>query len=222
MSKTKRLAFASAAVLALAVGAYAQRTPPVSDQQTANTSQPDSGKIVTPAPPPAPATVKAKYEGGVIGYKKSDGSLTFDDANRRLLFRDKDNKELFSVPYAAIDAAYADTRSMQPTSARVIGSLPLPYGANIPAWFVRKKYRYLTLNYSDPDTRATGLTSFKLENKELLASVLHTLGQKAGLTQRGDAFVRRRGESEGSTISVPVSAPPDERPRMRPVRDPRR
>ncbi|HYO62708.1 MAG TPA: hypothetical protein VER08_03525 [Pyrinomonadaceae bacterium] len=222
MSKTTKPAAVLAAVLTLAAGAYAQRTQSVGEQQTtpAASQQTDGGKIVSPTPPPAPPTVKAKYEGGVIGYKKSDGSLTFDDANRRLLFRDKDNKELFSVPYGAIDAAYADTKSLQPTSARVIGSLPLPYGANIPAWFVRKKYRYLTLNYSDADTHATGLTSFKLDNKELLASVLHTLGQKAGLIQRGDAFIRRRGESEGSTISVPVSAPPDDRPRMRPVRVP--
>ncbi|HEV2761622.1 MAG TPA: hypothetical protein VGV38_01410 [Pyrinomonadaceae bacterium] len=213
MSKTKMLAASLVALLALGAAANAQGT------QTA----PGQGKVVSPTPPPAPATVKAKYEGGVIGYKKSDGTLNFDDANSRLLFRDKQGKELFSVPYNAVDAAYADTQSRQPTGARVVGSLPLPYGANIPAWFVRKKYRYLTLNYADPDTRAQGITSFKIDDKELLASVLHTLGQKAGLVQRGDAFVRARRAADGSMIAVPVGAPPDdERPVMRPRREPPR
>ena len=217
MSKTHKLAASCLVLLTLAAGARAQRTQPAADQT-------DKGKVVQPAPPPAPQTFKAKYEGGVVGYKKSDGTLSFDDANRRLLFRDKQGKELFSVPYAAVDAAYADTRSRQPTGARVVGSLPLPYGANIPAWFVRKKHRYLTLNYSDPDTRAQGITSFKLESKELLASALHTLGQKAGLVQRGDAFVRRNpNEPDGSMIAVPVRTPPgDDRPVMRPQREPRR
>ena len=168
-----------------------------------------SGGAINPAPPPAPQTVKAKYEGGVLGYAKAEGTLNFDDANRRLLFRDKQGKGIFSIPYDAVLSAFADTRARRPGAATVVGSIPLPYGVNIPALFVRKKYRYLTMQYRDPDTRAEGLTSFKVGSKELLTSLLHTLGQKAGLTQRGDAYVRRTVTSSGlnPTTSTPVPRP---------------
>ena len=175
---------------AMAVSVYAQRPRTIDpdNDKTDSTSATQS-----PTPPPAPQTFKAKYEGGIIGYtRKQDGTLSFDDTNRRLLFRNKENKEVFSLPYAALLAAYPDTQSRRPTAATVIGSVPVPYGLNIPAWFVRKKYRYLTLNYQDPDTNASGITSFKVENKELLASVLHTLAGKSGLTQRGDGYVRKK------------------------------
>lgn len=146
-----------------------------------------------PAVPPAPQSFKAKYEGGILGYnRKLDGTLQFDDANSRLVFRDKQGREVFSLPYSAITAAFADTRSRRPTAATVIGSIPAPYGANIPAWFIRKKYRYLTLQFSDPDTNVSGVTSFKIDDKQLLASALNTLAAKAGLEPRGEAFVRKR------------------------------
>ncbi|MDQ3651237.1 MAG: hypothetical protein M3458_13375 [Acidobacteriota bacterium] len=170
---------------------------------------PDAAAATTanvPAPSPAPATVKAKYEGGVIGYVKSDGTLNFDDENRRLVFRDKMGKELFSIPYDAVAVAHADTKSLRPGAASVISSLPLPYGANIPAMFIKKKYRYLTLQYKDTDTQAEGVTSFKLENKETLASVITTLANKAGLTPRGNAFIRRR--DQGSTVGSPATSTP--------------
>ncbi|HUE80893.1 MAG TPA: hypothetical protein VMM84_02185 [Pyrinomonadaceae bacterium] len=174
----------------MAVSVYAQRPRTIDPNNDKNDS---TSATQSPTPPPAPQTFKAKYEGGIIGYtRKQDGTLSFDDANRRLLFRNKENKEVLSIPYAALLAAYPDTQSRRPTAATVIGSVPAPYGLNIPAWFVRKKYRYLTLNFQDPDTNASGITSFKVENKELLASVLHTLAGKSGLTQRGDGYVRKK------------------------------
>jgi hypothetical protein len=133
----------------------------------------------------------------VIGYsKKQDGTLTFDDTNHRLLFRNKQQKEVLFIPYDAISAAYPDTQSRRPTAATVIGSVPTPYGLNIPAWFVRKKYRYLTLHFNDPDTNVSGLASFKVENKAILASVLNTLANKSGLTQRGEGFIRKRSSDQ--------------------------
>ncbi|MBA2339324.1 MAG: hypothetical protein H0V88_02930 [Pyrinomonadaceae bacterium] len=159
---------------------------------------------------PAPTTVRAKYEGGLFGYnRKIDGTLTFDDANQRLLFRNKQGQETFSIPYDSIAAAFADTRSRRPTAATVISSLPVPYGLNLPALFVRKKYRYLTMQYSDPDTNAAGVTSFKLDNKEILASMLQAVATKAGLTQRGEIFVRRKEDSNGATMRTTVPTPPD-------------
>lgn len=190
------------AILLSSVGSvWAQRARTISGEPQKQTgTQPVQTTV-----PAAPPNVKAKYEGGVIGYPKSDGSLNFDDENRRLVFRDKTAKEVFSIPYDAVAVAYADTKARQPTAARVIGSLPLPYGANIPAWFVKKKYRYLTLQYKDTDTQAEGLTSFKLADKEMLASVVTTLANKAGLTQRGEAYVRRR--DQGSAAQPPAGDP---------------
>lgn len=159
---------------------------------------------------PAPTSVRAKYEGGLFGYNsRMSGTLTFEDANGRLLFRNKQGQETFSIPYNSITAAFADTRSRRPTAATVISRIPVPYGLNLPALFVRKKYRYLTMQFNDTDTNASGITSFKLDNKEILASVLKAVATKAGLTQRGEIFVRRRDDSNGATMRTTVPTRPD-------------
>ena len=64
----------------------------------------------------------------------------------------------------------------------------------MPARFIKTKVRYLTLQYSDPDSKVTGITSFRLENKDVLASVLASLGEKAGMTQRGDIYVKKKAD----------------------------
>jgi hypothetical protein len=134
--------------------------------------------------------VKAKYEGGLFGYaKKVDGTLAFDDASRRLLFRKKDRTEMLSISYDSIVAASAETQSKRPRATDVIGGASI---LTMPAKLIKKKYRYLLLQYKDPDTGVSGTTSFKLENKETLASLLSTLASKAGLTQRGEIYVRQR------------------------------
>jgi hypothetical protein len=177
---------------ALAASVYGQR-PPTAAQD------PDSSTTRMPAPPAAPQTFKAKYEGGIVGYiKKQDGTLTFDDPNNRLLFRNKQNKEVLFIPYKAVMAAYPDTQSRRPTAATVISAIPVPYGLNMPAWFIKKKYRYLTLNFEDPDTNVAGLTSFKVENKQILESVLYTLANKADLTARGEGYVRKKTTAQST------------------------
>lgn len=144
-----------------------------------------------PPPPPAPQTVNAKYEGGVFGYnKKMDGTLSFDDVNQRLVFRNDKQKEVLFVPYNALTGAYADTHSVRPAAATVAGSIPSIYA--LPANLIKTKVRYLTLQYSDPDSNAAGVTSFRLENKDIIDSVLNTLAGKAGLSKRGDVFVRKK------------------------------
>jgi len=145
------------------------------------------------APPPAPATVKAKYEGGVFGYTKTmEGTLTFDDENERLVFKDKKPPKEIHIPYSAITSAFADTQKRQPRAATVASAVPVIF--TLPARFIKTKVRYLTLQYSDPDSKVSGITSFKLENKEILASVLVTLAKKAEMTQRGDIYVKRRDD----------------------------
>jgi len=146
-----------------------------------------------PAPPPAPKTVTAKYEGGVFGYTKTmEGTLTFDDENSRLIFKDKKPPKEIHIPYASITSAFADTQKRRPAAATVASAVPVLF--TLPARFIKTKVRYLTLQYSDPDSKVTGITSFKLENKEILASVLATLAQKADMTRRGEVYVKKRDD----------------------------
>jgi len=147
----------------------------------------------TPAKPstPAPSTVKAKYEGGVFGYpNKMNGTLTLDQDNQRLVFHDKKQQERMSIPYGSITGAYGDTHAVRPAAATVASSIP--YG--FPAGFIRTKVRYLTLQFNDPDSNASGSTSFKLENQEILDSVLNTIAADAGLTRRGSIFIRKKND----------------------------
>src|ERR1044071_9732127 len=100
---------------------------------------------------PAPSTFKAKYEGGVFGHpNKMSGTLTLDDANNRLVFRDGKQKERMSIPYKSLTGAYADTHSVRPAAATVANAVPF-YG--IPAGFIKTKVRYLTLQFDDPDSK---------------------------------------------------------------------
>lgn len=152
-------------------------------QETTETS------TTTPAPPAAPPTVNAKYEGGVFGYtKKMNGTLNFDDSSQRLVFRDKQGKEILFVPYKALTGAYGDTHSVQPAAATIASHIPY---VGLPASLIKTKVRYLTLQYSDPDSQVAGTTSFKLDNKDILDSVLFTLADKAGLTRRGEVFIKK-------------------------------
>jgi hypothetical protein len=168
----------------IAATAFAQR--PRTASQDAN--QPATNM---PAPPPAPPSVKAKYEGGVFGYnKKMSGTLNFDDTNERLVFRTEQGKELLFIPYKSVSGAYGDTHRVQPAAATVAGAVPTIF--SLPAHFIKTKVRYLTVQYSDPDSNVSGVTSFKLDNKDILDSVLYTLAGKSGLTQRGEVFVRKK------------------------------
>lgn len=146
------------------------------------------------APAPAPATVSAKYEGGVFGYNKTmEGTLTFDDVNNQLLFKDKKTPKEIHIPYDALTSAFADTQKRRPAAATVASNVPL-YG--IPASFIKTKVRYLTLQYNDPDSKQYGVTSFRLENGDVLASVLARLVQTTGMTKRGDIYIRKKDVSK--------------------------
>lgn len=137
----------------------------------------------------APASFEAKYEGGMFGYSsKETGTLKFDDFNSRLVFYGKDKIEKFSIPYGAMLVIYPQSQSVQSTTGAVASHIPLP-GAGL-LGFLREKRRYLVVQFDDPDVDAKGLINFKLANKELLDAVLSTLGEKAKLEQRGDAYYR--------------------------------
>lgn len=183
MLKLIRLLTGIVMVMMMAGAVMAQRP------RSMNQDKPDPAANVPP-PPAAPPTVKAKYEGGVFGYnKKMDGTLNFDDTNQRLVFKDGKQKELLFIPYHSLTGAYGDTHSVRPAAATVASNIPTLF--TLPAHFIKTKVRYLTLQYSDPDTKVAGVTSFRLENKDILDSVLNTVAGKAGLSRRGEVFVKK-------------------------------
>ena len=138
----------------------------------------------------APPSFNAKYEGGMFGYsEKEEGTLKFDDENERLVFFGKDQKEKFHIPYKSVLVIYPQSKSVTSTTGNVVRHIPLP-GAGL-AGLIKEKRRYLVMHFEDPDVEAArGLVNFKLENKELLDSVIQSLAGKASLTQRGDAYYR--------------------------------
>jgi hypothetical protein len=181
-----RIIFTLLLLGALLTGAFAQRP---------RTTEAEPAK--TPASKPAPKTVNAKYEGGVFGYKKTmEGTFTFDDDNNRLIFKDKKPPKEISIPYDSITSAFIDSHKKRPAAATVASNVPTIY--SLPARFIKTKVRYLTLQYDDPDSHVSGITSFKFDNKEMLESVLATLVQKANMTQRGDIYVKKRDVSKVS------------------------
>jgi len=161
-----------------------------------------------PSPAPAPQTFKAKYEGGVFGYRKAmEGTVTFDDVNNRLLFRDQHQKEVFTIPYANITQEFADTQSRRPKAATILGSVPGVYVPNPIGW-IKTKVRYVTLQFYDQDSHVSGLTSFRVENRELCESVVFALAEKAGLVAQGEIFVRPKAASSEMTAKLdPASLP---------------
>src|SRR6476469_10970720 len=97
MHKKLRSTCAFALLLIIAAVAFGQRPRTSTSQDSADNSTP------MPTPPPAPASVKAKYEGGVFGYnKKMDGTVNFDDASSRFVFRDKNGKEILFIHYRSL------------------------------------------------------------------------------------------------------------------------
>lgn len=178
--------------LAMGVAVFAQR-PRIADTPATDASK------ATPAP--APQTMEAKYEGGIFGHNHTmKGTLSFDDTNQRLLFRNDKNKEMFFIPYNAVAATFADEQKRRPAAATAGSYIPYSYGL---LGLIKTKVRYLTVQYNDPDTQVSGVTSFRLANKELLDSVVYALANKAGLTGRGDIYVRKSGSAKAKDVTIP-------------------
>jgi hypothetical protein len=168
----------------------ADDTPQQMPEET--TTQPAAKPM--PTPPPAPKFAKAKYMGGYFGLRqKQEGSLSFDDRNNRLVFRDKQEREIISISYDAVLATFADSEERQKmgngTRQVVLGTAGI---LGLPALLLKKKFQYFTIQYKDPDTDVDGTTQFKMNDKELVRSMAHTLAQKANLVRRGEIYVRRK------------------------------
>ncbi|MGD9561855.1 MAG: hypothetical protein AB7F88_06515 [Pyrinomonadaceae bacterium] len=178
----KKISFIAIAVFAFTLAAYAQPRP-------AETAAPAKAK-------PAPTVFEAKYQGGLFGFsEKEEGTLKFDDDNQRIVFLNEEGKERFGIPYKSLVVISPQSRSVTSTTGHVVGAIPV-IGAGILGGFIKEKRRYLVIQFNDPDADARGTTSFKLDDKELLDSVIQTLGEKAKLTQRGDAYYRPRPKTD--------------------------
>jgi hypothetical protein len=151
-----------------------------------------SGKpTVVPAAvaPTTQSSFAAKYEGGMFGYSSKEvGTLRLDDENQRIVFFGKDQKEKFGIPYKSVQVIYPQSKSVTSTAGQVVRNIPLP--GSMLGGLIKEKRRYMVLHFNDPDVDARGLANFKIENKELLDSLIMTLATKANLTQRGDAYYR--------------------------------
>ena len=155
-------------------------------------SQPRPLERSVSEPKPAPTSFAAKYEGGLFGFTdKVVGTLRFDDVNERIVFIGKDEKEMFAIPYGSLLIVSPQTTSVTSAPGTVVSNVPLP-GAGIAGQLMKEKKQYLLLQFDDPDVEAKGTVSFKIEGKELLDSVVHTLGRKARLSPRGDSYYRPR------------------------------
>ena len=169
-----------AIVSAFSVNAFAQPRPV---EKTQPGAQPRVQRT-------APESFQAKYQGGMFGYsKKEEGTLKFDDINERLIFLGKDGKEKFSIPYKALLVVYPSSHKVQSGTGRAVSVIPVP-GAGIGGLFMKKKKNYLMLQFRDPDVDVQGTTTFLIDTSELLESVVQTLGEKAEMLRRGDAYYR--------------------------------
>lgn len=191
-----------ALLLMLAAGlAFGQRPRAATAAEESSKPQEEMSAAKTqPKPAPAPKIAKAKYMGGYFGLRqKQEGTITFDDRNRRMVFRDKEEREVLSLSYDAVVAAFADSeerRTMGDGTKTVVMSTAGILG--LPALLLKKKFEYFTIQYKDPDTDIEGTTQFKMKDKELINSMVYALAQKADLVQRGQIYVRRKATSGSS------------------------
>ncbi len=176
----KKLLFALSAVFCLSAVLFAQPRP--------------VEKAPTPVPANAPMTYQARYEGGVFGASsKEDGTLKIDDVNERVIFYKKDQKEMFSIPYSALLVIYPDSKEGVSKTGNVVSRIPVP-GAGL-AGLIKSNTKYAIINFDDPDIDAKGIANFKFEDKDLLLAFINTLGQKAKMKQRGDAYYKPKNTS---------------------------
>lgn len=138
----------------------------------------------------APDAYEVRYEGGVFGASAKDkGTIKIDHANTRIIFvRKEDGKEMFTIPYDALQVVYPDSKDSVPQSGKIISALPVP-GAGL-ANLMNKETKYANLTFIDPDVDIQGTVSFRFDSKVDLLKFVNKLGTLAKMAQRGDAYYR--------------------------------
>jgi hypothetical protein len=190
----KKISLIAACLLAYSLACFAQITP----RDPANDTKPV-------LPPSTMVSVEAKYEGGLYGYStREKGMLKFDDDNERLVFFGKDKKEKFSIPYKSMLLVFPNSQSAQSVTGTAVSMIPVP-GAGLASLLIRKKYRFMVIQFEDSDVDVRGITNFKLENKEILAEAIRSLGERAKMKSRGDAYYKEdtRKKSEMVVVTKP-------------------
>jgi hypothetical protein len=178
----KKAILAAACALLLSAMAYAQPRPP----EKAQTLSPD-------------VQWEARYEGGIFGASnKERGIIKVDDENERVVFYRKsegksDPEEMFTIPYQALIVLYPDSKEDVPQSGKVISKLPLP-GAGL-ATLMSHSTKYANMQFDDADLEIKGTASFRFDDPKQLQSFLHSLGPRAKMVQRGDAYYRGKQKS---------------------------
>lgn len=131
-----------------------------------------------------------RYMGGLFGFsKKENGTVAFDNINERLIFKGKANKERFSIPYSAILVVFPSQTKVRSTTGKVVSAIPIA-GAGIAGMFMKKKKNYLVLRFDDTDVKAQGTINFQVDSAELLTNSIYSIGEKAEMKRRGDAYMR--------------------------------
>jgi hypothetical protein len=67
--------------------------------------------------------------------------------------------------------------------------VPLP-GAGIAGMFMKDKRKYMVVNFDDPEMDTKVTVNFKFESEQVRAKAIQTLGDKAEMQQRGEAYYR--------------------------------
>ena len=57
---------------------------------------------------------------------------------------------------------------------------------------MKKKKNYLVLRFDDTDVKAQGTINFQVDSAELLTNSIYSIGEKAEMKQRGDAYLRAK------------------------------
>jgi hypothetical protein len=167
----------SSSLVAFAFGSAIAQVRPVGDDDT-------SPRVVD-----VPSNIAAKYQGGMFGYKNEEkGKLTFDDVNERLVFHGKDGKEKFSIPYKTLTMVYPNHQKTTSTTGKVLSRAPVP-GAGL-FGLLNEKRRFLIIEFEDDEVDMLGKVNFRIDDTKTLDAVIHALGAKGKLKQRGDAYYR--------------------------------
>ena len=134
-----------------------------------------------------------RYEGGIFGSSaKEKGILKFDDANQRVVFYrlKPSQREMFALPYSSLLILFPDHKKDVSQTGKVMSTMPLP-GAGA-FGLLSSSAKFAKITFDDPDVEAEGTVSFRFSKKDDLLNFIRSLGMRAEMKQRGDAYYRPR------------------------------
>ena len=57
---------------------------------------------------------------------------------------------------------------------------------------IKKKKNYMIIQFEDPEVGAKGNLNFLLDTEEMTTAAINSLGQRAEMKPRGDAYIRSK------------------------------